>query len=75
MPQVNERKAEAPTKWKTFPLNLINLQKSGDDRTVKLTFDIVLKDENAPEGFIRELSDLEGVSVISLVSSKHDVDY
>lgn len=55
--------------------NLINLQKSGDDRTVKLTFDIVLKDENAPEIFIRELSDLDGISEISLVASKHDVDY
>ena len=40
-----------------------------------LKYDIVLKDENAPEIFIRELSDLDGISEISLVASKHDVDY
>ncbi len=55
--------------------NLINLQKSGDDKTLKLTFDIILKADIDPETLIRELSQIDGISETNLVASKHDVDY
>ena len=55
--------------------NLIHIQRSGDKQSQKLTFDIVMKKDIDPEELIRELSNLENISELSLVASKHDVDY
>lgn len=55
--------------------NLIHLEQSGDDESIKLNFDIVLKNNLDPEQFIRELSQITSISEVSLVASKHDVDY
>jgi len=55
--------------------NLIHIQGSGDDKSQKLTFDIVMKKNIEPEKLINELTNLSGISELSLVASKHDVDY
>lgn len=55
--------------------SLIHVEQSGDSATVKLNFDIVLKNNINPEDLVRELSKLPSLSEISLVASKHDVDY
>ena len=54
---------------------MIHIQRAGDDESQKLTFDIVMKKNQDPEDMIRELSKLNGVTELSLVASKHDVDY
>ena len=55
--------------------NLIHIQGSGDGQSQKLTFDIVMKKDFETENLISELSNLENISELSLVASKHDVDY
>lgn len=55
--------------------SLIHIEQSGDDQMIKLNFDIVLKKDINPEELIRALSKNEFLSNISLVASKHDVDY
>ena len=48
---------------------------SGDNKKLKLTFDIMLKEEKQINDFIMEVSKLPGVSETSLVSTKNDIDY
>jgi hypothetical protein len=55
--------------------SLIHLEQSGDADTIKLNFDIVLKKDVNPEDLIRELAENSNISDVSLVASKHDVDY
>ena len=59
----------------TKSASLIHVEQSGDNETVKLNFDVVLKKDIDPEELIRELSKITTISDISLVASKHDVDY
>ena len=54
---------------------LLNSEMSGDNKKLRLTFDIVLKEEKQINDFIMELSKLPGVSETSLVSTKNDIDY
>ena len=51
------------------------MQGSGDGKSQKLTFDVVMKKNIDPENLVSELSNLENISELSLVASKHDVDY
>lgn len=55
--------------------NLIHIQRAGDEESQKLTFDIVMKKDLDPEDMIRELSKINDITELSLVASKHDVDY
>jgi uncharacterized membrane protein YhiD involved in acid resistance len=55
--------------------NLIHIQPAGDHQSQKLTFDIVMKKNTEPEDLVSELSSFETISELSLVASKHDVDY
>tara|TARA_B100001121_G_C18526761_1_gene543977 strand:+ start:85 stop:774 length:690 start_codon:yes stop_codon:yes gene_type:complete len=54
---------------------LLNSEMSGDNKKLKLTFDIMLKEEKQINDFIMEVSKLPGVSETSLVSTKNDIDY
>ena len=54
---------------------LLNAEPSGDGKTIKLTFDIILKEEKDLNNFIDEISSLKNVSEVSLTASKNDVDY
>ena len=54
---------------------LLNSEPSGDNRSLKLTFDIILKDEKDINKFILDISSCVGVSEASIVAAQNDVDY
>ena len=54
---------------------LLNSEISGDNKTLKLTFDIYLKENSDIDDFTLKISKLEGISEVSIVASKSDVDY
>ena len=54
---------------------LLNSEISGDNKTLKLTFDIYLKENSDIDDFTLKISKLEGISEVSVVASKSDVDY
>jgi len=56
-------------------VNLLHVEPSGDNATVKLTFDILMKKDVEADVFSKELAELDDVSEVLLVASKHDVDY
>ncbi len=56
-------------------LNLLHMEPTGDDETIFLTYDISLKGEIEAKEIIREMSKIEGITEIVLVSSKSDIDY
>ena len=55
--------------------NLLHIEPSGDGDLLKLTYDIQLEKESAPERFVNGLKDADGVSEVVLIVSKNDVDY
>ena len=55
--------------------NLLHVEPSGDGKTVKLTFDILLQKEKDPKDLSSRIAQIESVSEVVLVASKHDVDY
>tara|TARA_B100000035_G_C20962636_1_gene537264 strand:+ start:280 stop:972 length:693 start_codon:yes stop_codon:yes gene_type:complete len=54
---------------------LLNAEASGDNLSLKLSFDIVLKEGKSYENFIKELSKITGLSEVVAVAAKNDVDY
>ena len=54
---------------------LLNSEPSGDNKSLKLTFDIILKEEKDINKFILDISSCAGVSEASIVASQNDVDY
>lgn len=54
---------------------LLNSEISGDNKTLKLTFDIYLKENIDIDDFTLKISKLQGISEVSIVASKSDVDY
>ena len=55
--------------------NLLHVEPSGDGKTVKLTFDILLQKEKDPKDLSSRIAQIKSVSEVVLVASKHDVDY
>ena len=55
--------------------SLLNSEISGDNKTLKLTFDIYLKEEKDIDEFVLKLSKLQSISEVSIVASKNDIDY
>ena len=54
---------------------LLNSEPSGDNKSLKLTFDIILKDEVKINNFILDISKCIGVSEASIAATKNDIDY
>jgi len=54
---------------------LLNSEPSGDNKSLKLTFDIILKDEIKINNFILDISKCIGVSEASIAATKNDIDY
>ena len=54
---------------------LLNSEVSEDKETLKLTFDIYLKENSDIDDFTLKISKLEGISEVSIVASKSDIDY
>ena len=54
---------------------LLNSEPSGDNKSLKLTFDIILKEDTDIDKFIFEISKLDNVSEASIAATKNDIDY
>ena len=54
---------------------LLNSEPSSDNKSLKLTYDIVLKEEKEVNKFVLDISNCEGVSEVSLVAAQSNVDY
>ena len=48
---------------------------TGEERTVFMTFDVVMKKEDAVEDMVKELDTVSGVSELKVIASKTDIDY
>jgi uncharacterized membrane protein YhiD involved in acid resistance len=55
--------------------SLLNVESSGDSKSIKLSFDIVLKEDKSYDVFVSSLSKIKGLSEIVIVAAKNDVDY
>lgn len=54
---------------------LLNSEISDDGKNIKVSYDVVLKEDQNQTELIKELSELEGLSEIVIVAAKSDVDY
>ena len=54
---------------------LLNSEPSGDKSSLKLTYDIVLKEEMDVNNFIIEISKTPNITEPSIVAAQNDVDY
>ncbi len=54
---------------------ILNTESSADNKSLKLTFDIRLKEEKKLENFTLDLANKSGVSEVAVVTSKNDIDY
>ena len=62
----------------TNQANLLQMEPSGDtgeERTVFMTFDVVMKQEDAVEDMVKELDAVSGLSELKVIASKTDIDY
>ena len=55
--------------------NLLHVEPSGNSKTVKITFDILMHKNTDPKEFSERIAEVDGISEVVLVASKHDVDY
>jgi len=55
--------------------HLLNSEPSSDKKSLKLTYDIVLKEEKDLNKFIYEISNCAGVNESSIVAAQNDIDY
>jgi hypothetical protein len=54
---------------------LLSSESSEDGKSIKLSFDIVLKDELSQTELLSELSKINGLKEIVIIAAKSDVDY
>ncbi len=54
---------------------LLSSESSEDSKSIKLSFDIVLKEELSQTELISELSKIKGLKEIVIIAAKSDVDY
>ena len=54
---------------------LLNAEPSGDNKTIKLTFDILMKEDKELNKFVSAITNVDGVSEVALVAAKSDIDY
>ena len=59
----------------TKKATMIHAESAGDGKTVKLSFDIVMKENKTQDKFISDLSKISGISETVVVAAKNDVDY
>ena len=55
--------------------NLLNSEPSSDKKSLKLTYDIVLKEDMDSNKFVLEISNCTGVNEASIVAAQNDIDY
>lgn len=55
--------------------NMLHIEPSGDRKTLRLTYDMSLKEDATAEKMTSALGNVEGASEVVLIASKSDVDY
>ena len=55
--------------------SMLHIEPSGDRQTLRLTYDIALKEDTTAEKMITALGKAEGMSEVVLIAAKSDVDY
>lgn len=55
--------------------NMLHIEPSGDRQSLRLTYDVSLKEDATAEKMIASLGGVEGTSEVVLIASKSDVDY
>lgn len=55
--------------------NMLHIEPSGDRRTLRLTYDIALKEDTTAEKMTSAMGSVEGISEVVLIAAKSDVDY
>lgn len=54
---------------------LLHAEASGDGKTLKISLDIVMKEDKKQDELISKISNVNGLSEVVLVAAKSDVDY
>ena len=54
---------------------LLNSETSADSESIKITLDILMKDEMDQNKLISEISAIDGISEVIIIAAKTDVDY
>ncbi len=54
---------------------LLHMEPSGDGQFLKLTYDINLRESEDAEVFTAALGRIKGISEVTLIAAKHDIDY
>ena len=54
---------------------LLSSESSGDGKTIKVSFDVVMKEEMKQNELISKISKIGGVSEVVIIAAKSDVDY
>ena len=54
---------------------LLSSESSGDGQTIKVSFDVVMKEEIKQNELISKISKIDGVSEVVIIAAKSDVDY
>lgn len=55
--------------------SLLTVEPSGDGRYLTITYDIILREDVTSEAFSSDVAKVPGVSEVTLIASKNDVDY
>ncbi|MFT5698315.1 MAG: hypothetical protein ACI8ZB_001170 [Desulforhopalus sp.] len=55
--------------------NMLHIEPSGDRQTLRLTYDISMKEDSTAEKMTSALGGVEGMSEVVLIAAKSDVDY
>tara|TARA_B100000424_G_C22809502_1_gene433641 strand:- start:241 stop:735 length:495 start_codon:yes stop_codon:yes gene_type:complete len=55
--------------------NLLNSEPSSDKKSIKLTYDIILKEDMDSNKFVLEIANCLGVNEASIVAAQNDIDY
>ncbi len=54
---------------------LLHSEASGDGKTIKISLDIVMKEDKKQDELISKISNVSGLSEVVLIAAKSDVDY
>jgi len=54
---------------------LLHIEPSGDSKTSKMSFDIIMDKDRDQDEFINNIAQVPGITETTLVAAKHDVDY
>ena len=54
---------------------LLNSESAADNKSIKITLDIIMKDEIQQNQLVSEISKIKGISEVVIIAAKTDVDY